>query len=382
MMDLGKKLDLEMARKKLSSDRVTVGLAICGVSAGGLAVLDELRKARLSMPVVRVGCIGMCHNEPIVTVVQDGKQAIYGKVSKENVGKLIACIRKGTECKELLVCHDINELPFYKKQKRLVMENCGVTEPLDLAQYVARGGYSGLSRALSMKPADVIAEIRDSGLRGRGGAGFPTWKKWDMIAGKSGKKYIICNADEGDPGAFMNKTVVVSDPFRVIEGITIGAYATGADEGYVYARAEAPLAIEALEKTLSKAYEAGLLGKDVMGVPGFNFTLRLQKGAGAFVCGEETALMASIEGKRGMPRPRPPFPTDSGLYGKPTVINNVGTWAHVATAMRMGGREYAKIGTEKSKGTKEICLAGNVVRPGIIEVPLGTTIRQIVYDIG
>jgi len=379
---LAGRFDLEKARQELEGDRVTVGLAICGVSSGGLPVFDALREAGLGLPVVRVGCIGMCHNEPVVTVRQRGKQSVYGKVTRENVGMLAACIKRGEVCKELLVCHDIRELDFYRKQKRLVMENCGITEPLSIGQYAARGGYSGLARALGMKPLEVIEEIKMSKLRGRGGAGFPTWIKWNILAGKQGKKYLVCNADEGDPGAFMNKTVVVSDPFRVIEGITIGAYATGADEGYIYARAEAPLAIETIGKALEIAYDNGLLGKGILGVKGFDFNLMLQRGAGAFVCGEETALMNSIEGRRGMPRPRPPFPAEKGLYGRPTDINNVGTWAHAATILRMGAGEYAKFGTEKSGGTKEICLAGNIRRSGIIEVPLGTPLKTIIYDIG
>jgi len=382
MMDVSKRFDVESAKKQMEGDRITVGLAICGVSSGGLPVFEALKKARLGIPVVRVGCIGMCYNEPLVTVRQKGKQSIYGKVTIDNVQTLIRCIKAGKECKELLICHDIKELEFYKKQKRLVMENCGVTEPLSIDQYVAKGGYSGLAKVLGMKPAEVIEEIKKSKLRGRGGAGFPTWMKWNILAGKTGKKYLVCNADEGDPGAFMNKTVVVSDPFRVIEGITIGAYATGASEGFVYARAESPLAVETIGKALEIAYENNLLGKDILGIKGFDFVLRLQRGAGAFVCGEETALMNSIEGRRGMPRPRPPFPAEKGLWGRPTVINNVGTWAHVATIMRMGADSYAKFGTEKSGGTKEICLAGNIVRSGIIEVPLGITLGEIIYDIG
>jgi NADH:ubiquinone oxidoreductase subunit F (NADH-binding)/NAD-dependent dihydropyrimidine dehydrogenase PreA subunit/(2Fe-2S) ferredoxin len=382
MIDVMLEFDVEKAKRQLEGDRITVGLAICGVSSGGMPVFEALKGAELGIPVERVGCIGMCYNEPIVTVRQNGKQAVYGKVTKGNVNKLIACIKKGAECRELFVCHDLSELEFYRKQKRLVMSNCGVIDPLNINQYVSSGGYMGLSKALRMKPADVIEEVKKSGLRGRGGAGFPTWMKWNIIAGKQGKKYLVCNADEGDPGAFMNKTVVVSDPFRVIEGITIGAHATGADEGTIYARAESPLSIQTIEKAIETAYRKNLLGKNIMGIRGFSFNLRLQRGAGAFVCGEETALMQSIEGRRGMPRPRPPFPAEKGLYGRPTVINNVGTWAHVATIFRMGAAEYAKIGTEKTKGTKEICLAGNVKRGGVIEVPIGTTIREIVYDIG
>jgi NADH:ubiquinone oxidoreductase subunit F (NADH-binding)/(2Fe-2S) ferredoxin len=382
MIDISKIGDTDQARKDLEGDRITIGLAICGRAAGGMPVYEALRDAKLGMTVDMVGCIGMCYNEPIVTVKQKGRTSIYGKVTASNVSSLIEAIRKGEEYGELLVCHDVQELDFYKKQKRIVMENCGIINPLNISQYAATGGFSGLAKALSMRPHDVVEAITEAGIRGRGGAGFSVGKKWSFIADKTGKKYIVCNADEGDPGAFMNKTVVVSDPFRVIEGIVIGAYATGADEGYIYARAESPLAVETIEKALKIAYENNILGTDILGVKGFNFTLHLQRGAGAFVCGEETALLNSIEGKRGMPRPRPPFPAESGLYGKPTIINNVGTWAHVTTAMKMGVENYAQIGTEKTKGTKEICLTGKVRRPGVIEVPMGIKLSEIIFDIG
>lgn len=382
MIELKEKFDLKNANSELEGDRITVGLAICGRAAGGYPVYESLKSADLGMVIDIVGCIGMCYNEPIVTVRQKGKTSIYGKVTKDKVALLVDAIKKGCECKELLIADDLKELDFYKKQKRLVMENCGIINPLKVEHYIASGGYSGLINALKKDRKQVVEAITKSGLRGRGGAGFSTGKKWSFIADKVGKKYLICNADEGDPGAFMNKTVVVSDPFRVIEGITIGAYATGADEGYIYARAESPLAIETVEKALKIAYENNLLGKNILGVEGFNFDLHLQKGAGAFVCGEETALMASIEGKRGMPRPRPPFPAEKGLYGKPTIINNVGTWAHVATIMKIGVDNYAKIGTDKTKGTKEICLTGKVKRAGVIEVPMGATLKEIVFEIG
>jgi NADH:ubiquinone oxidoreductase subunit F (NADH-binding)/NAD-dependent dihydropyrimidine dehydrogenase PreA subunit/(2Fe-2S) ferredoxin len=382
MIKLEEKFNLKNAKLEIEGDRITVGLAICGRAAGGYPVYEELKKAKLGINLDIVGCIGMCYNEPIVTVNQSGKTSIYGKVTIDKVGMLIDSIKKGEECKDLLICHDINELDFYKKQKRIVMANCGVTNPLKIEQYVYRGGYSGLTNALKLKPKELIEEIKKSGLRGRGGAGFLTGLKWSFIADKPGKKYIICNADEGDPGAFMNKTVVVSDPFKVIEGITIGAYAMSVDEGYVYARAESPLAVETIEKALKICYDNNLLGKNIMGIEGFNFDLHLQKGAGAFVCGEETALLNSIEGKRGMPRPRPPFPAEKGLWGKPTIINNVGSWAHVATIMKMGAAEYAKIGSEKTKGTKEICLTGKVKRTGVIEVPIGMPLKEIVFDIG
>src|SRR3989338_32947 len=260
MEDIEKKFNLEEVRKELGKDRITVGLAICGRAAGGYPIYEALQSANIKLPVDIVGCIGMCYNEPIVTVNQGGKTSIYGKVTKDNVDKLIASIKKGEENKELLVCNDLKELDFYKKQKRLVMENCGIINPFKIEHYIASGGYSGLTKALKKDRKEVLQDIKNSGLRGRGGAGFSTGTKWGFIADKPGKKYLICNADEGDPGAFMNKTVVVSDPFRVIEGITIGAYATGADEGYVYARAESPLAIETMQKALETAYKHNLLG--------------------------------------------------------------------------------------------------------------------------
>ncbi|MBU0615848.1 MAG: NADH-quinone oxidoreductase subunit NuoF [Nanoarchaeota archaeon] len=359
--------------------RITVGLATCGISAGGIPVFETLKK-ELDCKVEKVGCIGMCHNEPIVTV-SDDKTYIYGNVTKDNVDKIIRAVKDKKPCAELLIANDINELEFYKKQKRLVTENCGVINPLDLDQYKDAGGYSGLQNAVKLQPEQVIQNITDSGLRGRGGAGFPTGMKWKFISGKKGKKYLICNGDEGDPGAFMNRLVMESDPFKMIEGMTIGAYATGADEGIIYTRAEYPLAIQTLEIAIQTAYKENLLGKDILG-KGFNFDLRIQKGAGAFVCGEETALINSIEGKRGSPRPRPPYPAEKGLYGKPTVVNNVGTWAHVATIMKMGAKEYAKIGTAKTKGTKVICLTGHIKRTGVIEVPIGTKLKEIIFDIG
>jgi NADH:ubiquinone oxidoreductase subunit F (NADH-binding)/(2Fe-2S) ferredoxin len=383
MIELSKKFDIEKIKQELEADRITIGLAICGRASGGWNIYEQLKSANLRLPVEITGCIGMCHNEPIVTVKQNNITSVYGRVNPGNVDKLIDCIKNNRECKELLICHDLNELDFYKKQKRLVMENCGVINPFKIEHYVAKGGYFPLKKILmQMSPKEVVEEIKKSGLRGRGGGGFPVWQKWSFVVDKQGKKYMICNADEGDPGAFMNKTVMVSDPFRVIEGMTIAAYAIGADEGYIYARAESPLVIETMEKAIASAYSHNLLGKNILGFEGFNFDVHLQRGAGAFVCGEETALLNSIEGKRGMPRPRPPYPADFGLFGKPTVVNNVGTLAHVATVFKIGAEEYAKTGTEKSKGTKEICLTGRIARSGIIEVPLGMTIREIVFGIG
>jgi len=378
----GPKKEKENLIEEWEKDRITVGLATCGISAGGIPVFEALQKANLGISIEKVGCLGMCYNEPVVTVILAGKKSIYTKVTKDNVDKLIHCIKKREECQELFAGNSLKDIEFYKKQKRIIMENCGIIDPINIKQYLAREGYRGLQNALKKQPQQVIDDIKISGLRGRGGAGFPTWLKWNMLASKQGKKYLICNGDEGDPGAFMNRIVMESDPFKMIEGMTIGAYATGSDEGIIYTRAEYPLAIETLQKAIGIAYKNNYLGEDISGKKGFNFNLSIKKGAGAFVCGEETALIMSIEGKRGSPTPRPPYPVEKGLFGLPTVINNVGTWANVASIMKMGAEEYAKIGTEKSKGTKDICLTGEVKRTGVIEVPLGTPLREIVCTIG
>ncbi len=373
--------NVELARMHLSGDRVTVGLATCGISAGAEPVYRALAEAGFAIPVDRVGCAGMCYNEPVVTVTQKGRHYIYGPVTKEKVTSLIECIREGRVYKELLLGRSLQQIPFYKKQKRLVMANCGKIDPQDLAQYIAEGGYEGLKKAVALGQKGVIGEVRASGLRGRGGAGFPTWKKWSFIAGAKGAKYLIANGDEGDPGAFMNRTLMESDPFRILEGMAIGAVATGAREGFIYTRAEYPLAIQTLKKAIDAAYENNLLGKNILG-SGHSFDLEIRKGAGAFVCGEETALIASIEGRRGSPRPRPPYPAQKGLYSLPTSVNNIGTWAHVATILGIGASQYARTGTRKTPGTKIVCLTGKVKRTGVAEVPMGTTVRDIVYKIG
>jgi len=275
------------------------------------------------------------------------------------------------------------EVPFFKQQKRIVLRNCGVINPDSIDEYIGRGGYFALHKALKeLSPEKVIEEVKASGLRGRGGAGFPTGVKWQLTRNAIGDvKYIICNADEGDPGAYMDRSVLEGDPHSVLEGMTIGAFAVGAQEGYIYVRAEYPLAIEKLQLAIRQAEECGLLGEDVLG-SGFNFRVSLSKGAGAFVCGEETALMAAIEGRVGEPRPRPPFPAQSGLWGKPTNINNVETWANVPVILARGGNWYAQIGTEKSKGTKVFSLVGKLNNSGLIEVPMGISLRDIVYSIG
>jgi NADH:ubiquinone oxidoreductase subunit F (NADH-binding)/(2Fe-2S) ferredoxin/NAD-dependent dihydropyrimidine dehydrogenase PreA subunit len=373
---------LREAEQALNGDHVAVGMATCGISAGAAAVLEAFEIANLGLPLLKVGCVGMCHNEPVVAVVQNGRASYYGNVTKDNVRELIECIRQGRRCDGLFLCEKLEELDFYRKQVRLTLDNSGVIEPLKLEQYMARGGYEGAKKALRMARQEVIAAVEGAGIRGRGGAGFSTAKKWGFIANVPGKKYLICNGDEGDPGAFMNRTLMESDPFRILEGMIIGAYATGADEGVIYTRAEYPLAITTLRKAIGIAYANNLLGKDILGHPGFNFDLSIREGAGAYVCGEETALIESVEGRRGTPKPRPPFPAQSGLYGKPTVVNNVGTWGDVSTIFKVGTDEYRKYGTEATKGTKTLCLSGDIRRPGIIEVPFGITLREIIYDIG
>ncbi|MCR4393808.1 MAG: NADH-quinone oxidoreductase subunit NuoF, partial [Dehalococcoidales bacterium] len=269
-----------------------------------------------------------------------------------------------------------------KPQVRIILRNCGFIDPENINHYIANGGYSGFNRALKMKPEEVIGEVKRSGLRGRGGAGFPTYMKWELCRKETAEeKYIICNADEGDPGAFMNRSLLEGDPHSVLEGMLIGAYAIGAKKGFIYCRAEKPLAIERLKVALRAAKEKGLIGNNILG-SGFNFEIELREGAGAFVCGEETALIASIEGKRGMPTPRPPFPAQAGLWGKPTNINNVETWANVAAILQRGSEWFAQYGSDKSKGTKTFALAGKIKRTGLIEVPFGISLRQIIYEIG
>jgi NADH:ubiquinone oxidoreductase subunit F (NADH-binding) len=275
------------------------------------------------------------------------------------------------------------EIPFYCEQTRIVLSHNGVIDPTKIEEYIAVGGYGGLAKALSaMQPTDVIEEVAKSGLRGRGGGGFPTGRKWQFAADAPGdSKYIIANADEGDPGAFMNRSLLEGDPHSLLEGMAIAGYAIGASLGYVYCRAEYPLALERLRIALAQAEEYGLLGEDILG-SGFNFRIKIKEGAGAFVCGEETALIASIEGKRGMPRPRPPFPAVSGLWGKPTIINNVESLACVSHIVANGAEWFAQYGTEKSKGTKTFALVGKVKRTGLVEVPMGTTLRELIFDIG
>jgi bidirectional [NiFe] hydrogenase diaphorase subunit len=327
--------------------------------------------------VKRVGCLGLCAAGPLVRIGPTG--ALFERVTPDGTSGLVAALRDATSTAAPVSPPG----PFFARQVRVVTENSGRIDPEDLGDYVASGGYLALRTALtSMTPAEVIEQVRRSGLRGRGGAGYPTGLKWLTVAKSTGDgKYVICNADEGDPGAFMDRCVLESDPHRVLEGMAIAGYAVGASKGYVYCRAEYPLAVARLRTAIGQARAAGLLGVDLAETPhGFDIEVRL--GAGAFVCGEETALIASVEGKRGTPRPRPPYPAAAGLWGRPTLINNVETFATVPTIIRRGGEWLARIGTEKSKGTKVFALAGRVVNVGLVEVPMGISLREVVYDIG
>ncbi len=351
-------------------------------SAEALGVKDDVQ-------IVKTGCFGFCEKGPIVKVLPS--ESFYVEVKPEDAREIIAeQVVKGREVTRLLYKDDrqkdrikVEDIQFYQKQFRIVLRNCGVINPENIDEYIARDGYAALEKVLSsMKPDDVIEQLKVSGLRGRGGAGFPTWRKWMFSKGvQSDQKYVVCNADEGDPGAYMDRSTIEGDPHSVIEAMTICGYTVGSTKGFVYIRAEYPLAIERLKIALKQAREYGLLGDDILGT-GFSFDIEIRLGAGAFVCGEETALLQSIEGNRGMPIPRPPFPAVKGLWGKPTIINNVETWANIPVIITKGADWFAKIGTETSKGTKVFALTGKVNNSGLVEVPMGTTLREIIFDIG
>lgn len=387
------------------ASRVLIGSATCGRAAGALDVLRAFQDQCAAEPSLRdprifeVGCLGMCFAEPLVEITGPrGDRILYQGVSANMVGDLVRQhLIQGRFLEKHALCRMddpagidptdnglplFSELPMIRHQLRVVVRNCGCIDPSNIDHYIARGGYSGLARALGTDQDAVIDEIKASGLRGRGGAGFPTGLKWSFARKAAGDvKYVICNADEGDPGAFMDRSVLEGDPHAVLEGLLIAGYAIGAGHGYVYCRAEYPLAIQRLRTAIAQMHEKGFLGRDILG-SSFAFDITIKKGAGAFVCGEETSLMQSIEGKRGMPRSRPPFPAVSGLFGKPTNINNVETLAAVSAIMERGGTWYADIGTEKSKGTKTFSLAGKITRTGLIEVPMGISLRTIIEDIG
>lgn len=339
--------------------------------------------------VIQTGCFGLCAKGPIVIIRPE--DTFYAMVKPEDCEEIIEKHIQNGEVVERLLCKDIDgtkvqkldELSFYKKQKRIALKNCGVINPEEIDEYIAFDGYKALERVLiEMTPEEVIETIKQSGLRGRGGAGFPTGKKWELTRNSEGtQKYVVCNADEGDPGAFMDRSILEGDPHSVLEAMAIAAYAIGANQGYIYVRAEYPIAVHRFQVAIDQAREYGILGKNIFGTK-FDFDVDIRLGAGAFVCGEETALLESIEGKRGQPRVKPPYPAQSGLWGKPTLINNVETYANIAQIILKGAEWYSSIGTETSKGTKVFALGGNVNNIGLVEVPMGTTLREIVYDIG
>jgi NADP-reducing hydrogenase subunit HndC len=366
------------------------------ISSGGNALKDmlaaELKKRGLDeeIKIVETGCMGPCDLGPVMLVHPEG--TFYQRVTALDVPELVEeHFIKGRPYTKLMPKDDVTanvvmtqrDFSFFARQQKIVLENCGLIDAENIEEYIARDGYAALGKVLtSMKSEQVIAEIKASGLRGRGGAGFPTGVKWELMAKAPAKpKYVICNADEGDPGAFMNRAVLEGDPHRVLEGMAIGAYAMGANQGFIYIRAEYPLAIKRLNVAIAQAYKHGLLGKNLFDT-GFDFDIEIRIGAGAFVCGEETALMRSIEGRRGQPMPRPPFPAQRGLWGKPTNINNVETWATIKPIILQGSKWYASFGTEKAKGTKVFALAGKIRNTGLAEVPYGTTLREIIFGIG
>lgn len=411
--------DLDKLRSKGESllfsqtPRVVIGRASCGRASGADVVYESFRKAceqGLEALVVSSGCLGFCQKEPLVSVTLPGKpRYTYYSVDETLAEEIVEALRNGKlparnllgkeEEDELVVTGqrirfadspvpgleevpNLGEIPFYKLQVKIATRNCGYIDPGSLEEYCARGGYLALKKALTMTPEEIIDTVKKSGLRGRGGAGFPTGVKWELARKNPGdRKYVICNADEGDPGAYMDRSILEGDPFSVLEGMTIGGYAIGADTGIIYVRAEYPLAVSTLETAIKQAEAAGLLGDDILG-SGFDFKIKIVKGQGAFVCGEETALIASIEGKMGEPRPRPPFPAEAGLWGKPTNINNVETWANIPPIMCRGAEWFASYGTEGSKGTKVFSLVGNIMNNGLVEVPMGTKIADIVYETG
>ncbi len=368
-----------------------LGMGSCGVAAGArktLAALTALVKEKgLELEVMSTGCNGMCHEEPLLEVVQSGNSYFYAKVTPEAAGRIIEeHVLKGTPPAEnLIISPDkpVHKHPYYAKQQRIVLRNCGVIDPDSIEAYEKAGGYGALRRALTaLQPEQVVSEISASGLRGRGGAGFPTGTKWKYASAvKDAEKYVVCNGDEGDPGAFMDRSVLESDPHAVLEGLMLSAYAVGARKGVFYVRAEYPLAVRRITRAIGQAKAKGLLGDNILGT-GFSFSAYIKEGAGAFVCGEETALIASVEGKRGMPRIRPPYPVQSGIFGHSTTINNVETLACVPWILANGAAAFNKFGTQKSKGTKVFALAGKIVRGGLVEVPMGLTLREVIYDVG
>lgn len=365
--------------------KIVVGQGSCGIAAGAEKVRQALLKEDLGGAVLTIaGCIGMCYLEPIVDIYDDeGEVKRLVRVTEKDAVKIAEYVRTGDEAavEKLLVSEEDSQ--FLKKQTRIALRRCGIINPEEIDDFVEADGYSALKKVLtSMTPEEVIETVKASGLAGRGGAGFPTWFKWNAARQSEGEeKYLICNADEGDPGAFMDRAVIESDPHNLIEGMLIGAYAIGASNAVVYVRAEYPLAIKRLERAIEQATQAGILGENILGTD-FSCKMTIKAGAGAFVCGEETALIESLEGHRGMPRLKPPFPAQSGYWRKPSNINNVETFANVSWIINNGGEAFAAMGTEGSKGTKVFAVTGKVKRSGLVEIPMGKTLRDVIFDIG
>jgi NADH-quinone oxidoreductase subunit F len=377
----------------MKKTKVIVGLGSCGLAAGAGKVYDKIsaikNESKLDFELKKTSCIGMCFREPLVEVIDEKGSYIYGDVDEARAAEILEKhIQKSLPITEYVVKTDLfdtKDKGFFEGQVKIALRNCGYMDPESIEEYEARDGYKAIKSIATKKitPVDVIQTVLDSGLRGRGGGGFPTGLKWRFANNNKAKtKYIICNADEGDPGAFMDRSVLEGDPHSVLEGMIIGAYAIEASDGWIYCRAEYPLAIKRLNIAIEQARKNGYLGKNVFGIEGFNFDIHIKEGAGAFVCGEETALMASIEGERGMPRKRPPFPAESGLWKSPTNINNVETFANIPWIINNGAAAYAKYGTAKSKGTKVFALTGKIKNGGLVEVPMGITIRDIVFKLG
>lgn len=384
--------------QKANIPLILVGTATCGRSAGALDTVKSIKailgEENIEYNLLEVGCLGLCYAEPLVVIYSGNNPGIcYGEVDEKKVKKILKShLMEEKPNKELTMgtigdgeiegIPRLYEEPVFKLQVRRALANCGFIDPSKLEHYLANNGYQGLQKALKLGSQKVIDTVKESGLRGRGGAGFPTWRKWQFCKDiESDQKYLICNADEGDPGAFMNRALIEGDPHSLLEGMIIAGYALGSSIGYIYCRAEYPLALERLEMAIEQAVAKGFLGQDILG-SGFDFKIKIKEGAGAFVCGEETALIASIEGYRGMPRPRPPFPAVKGLWGKPTIINNVESLACVALILQNGSEWFSEIGTEKSKGTKTIALVGKINNTGLVEVPLGTTLKDLVFKVG
>jgi len=411
--DLNKVKEEGLKRLYPEKTKIMVGMATCGLATGAgkvyAALAEQIAKRKADVILSKTGCLGFCQQEPLLDIIlPGGPRLTYARMTPEKAKELVDdltsfppkpewIMSRMEEEEEVITSSSrkhkglpnpgriptYQEHPFFAKQKKLVLRNCGFIDPDSIEEYIGRGGYISIQKALSsMTPEEVIEEVKISGLRGRGGAGFPTGLKWQFCRQSEGdEKYIICNADEGDPGAYMDRSVLEGDPHAVIEGMLIGAFAIGAGQGYLYVRSEYPLAIERLKRAIGQARDYGLLGENIFGSK-FSFDLEITQGAGAFVCGEETSLIASIEGRPAEPRIRPPFPAQKGLFGKPTNINNVETWTNIAVIIARGGDWYSSIGTEKSKGTKVFSLVGKVKNTGLVEVPMGITLREIIYDIG